>query len=638
MSLGGIAIAIGSLVDDAIVDVENVYKRIRENKLLPKEERKSELDVVFHASAEVRMPILNSTVIIIACFLPLFFLTGLEGRLLIPLGISFIVSLVASTIVALTVTPVLCSYLLKGNSKKEDKDPYLTAKLKTAYQNALTASFKHKKSILYVTGGIFVISLALFFTLGRSFLPSFNEGSFTINVSLMPGVSLEESDKIGREAEKIILSIPEVKCVSRKTGRAELAEHSFGVNVSEIEAPYEITNRSKREIMKELREKLAIIPGANIEIGQPISHRIDAMLSGSKAQIAIKLFGPDLNKLYKTGSEIKNLISTVPGIVDANIEQQIARPQLQIRPKRDLLAKYGITIAQFTEFINITLAGVVVSQVYEDGLPYDITLRLEDSDRGSMEKIKNLMIDSNSGKIPFSYVAEIKSADGPNTISRENVSRRILISCNVADRDLRGAVTDIQDKINENITLPEGYYLVYGGQFENEAKASKTLAIMSAIALIIIIMLLYQEFRDIKQALIVLINMPLAMIGGVIILKMGSNELNIPAIIGFISLLGITTRNGMLLMSRYNHLKEEGFSLNERILKGSIDRLLPIIMTALTSALALIPIAIKSSEPGNEIQSPMAIVILGGLITSTVLNVFIVPIIYYLTNKKEVTK
>ena len=454
----------------------------------------------------------------------------------------------------------------------------------------------------------------------------------------MPGVSLEESDKIGREAEKIILSIPEVKCVSRKTGRAELAEHSFGVNVSEIEAPYEITNRSKREIMKELREKLAIIPGANIEIGQPISHRIDAMLSGSKAQIAIKLFGPDLNKLYKTGSEIKNLISTVPGIVDANIEQQIARPQLQIRPKRDLLAKYGITIAQFTEFINITLAGVVVSQVYEDGLPYDITLRLEDSDRGSMEKIKNLMIDSNSGKIPFSYVAEIKSADGPNTISRENVSRRILISCNVADRDLRGAVTDIQDKINENITLPEGYYLVYGGQFENEAKASKTLAIMSAIALIIIIMLLYQEFRDIKQALIVLINMPLAMIGGVMILKMGSNELNIPAIIGFISLLGITTRNGMLLMSRYNHLKEEGFSVNERILKGSIDRLLPIIMTALTSALALIPIAIKSSEPGNEIQSPMAIVILGGLITSTVLNVFIVPIIYYLTNKKEVTK
>ena len=635
MSLGGIAIAIGSLVDDAIVDVENVFKRIKENKALPKKEQKSILDVVYHASAEVRMPILNSTLIIIACFLPLFFLTGLEGRLLIPLGISFIVSLVASTIVALTVTPVLCSYLLKGGKEKELKEPFITKKLKSAYQKALASSFNYKKTILWVTGLIFAISLALFFTLGRSFLPSFNEGSFTINVSLMPGVSLEESDKIGREAEKIIMSIPDVKCVSRKTGRAELAEHSFGVNVSEIEAPYVINDRSKSEILKDLREKLSVIPGANIEIGQPISHRIDAMLSGSKAQIAIKLFGPDLNKLYKTGSEIKNIISTVLGIVDANIEQQVARPQLQIRPKRDLLAKYGITIAEFSEFLNITLAGVVVSQVYEDGLPYDITLRLDDNDRNSIEKIKNMMIDSNRGKIPFSYVAEVKSADGPNSISRENVSRRILISCNVSDRDLRGAVNEIQEKINDNITLPEGYYIVYGGQFENEAKASKTLALMSLIAFIIIIMLLYQEFKDIKQSLIVMINMPLAMIGGVIILKIGSNELNIPAIIGFISLLGITTRNGMLLMSHYNQLKAEGIQLKDRIFRGSVDRLLPIIMTALTSALALIPIALKSAEPGNEIQSPMAIVILGGLITSTLLNVFIVPIIYYFTNRKE---
>lgn len=637
MSLGGIAIAIGSLVDDAIVDVENVYKRLRENRTLPKNEQKKVLDVIFNASAEVRMPILNSTLIIIVCFLPLFFLTGLEGRLLIPLGISFIVSLIASTIVALTVTPVLCNYLLEDNNHNNDKDPIVTAKLKSGYKYILEKSFNHKKGILSIVAGLFIISLALFFTLGRSFLPSFNEGSFTINVSLMPGVSLEESDKIGREAEKIILSIPEIQCVSRKTGRAELAEHSFGVNVSEIEAPYVLTGRSKKELMKDLREKLSIIPGANIEIGQPISHRIDAMLSGSKAQIAIKLFGPDLNKLYKTGSEIKNLISTIPGIVDANIEQQVARPQLQIRPKRDLLAKYGITIGEFSEFINITMAGVVVSQVYEDGLPYDITLRLDDFNRSSIEKIKNLMIDSNVGKIPFSYVAEIKSTDGPNTISRENVSRRILISCNVTDRDLRGAVNEIQNKINNNISIPDGYYLVYGGQFENEAQASKTLSIMSAIALIIIVMLLYQEFKDIKQSLIVLINIPLALIGGVMILKVGSDELNIPAIIGFISLLGITTRNGMLLMSRYNHLKEEGYNLHDRIFIGSVDRLLPIIMTALTTALALIPIAIKSSEPGNEIQSPMAIVILGGLITSTILNVFVVPIIYYLTHKKDET-
>jgi CzcA family heavy metal efflux pump len=635
MSLGGIAIAIGSLVDDAIVDVENVYKRIRENKLLPKDQRKSITDVVFHASSEVRMPILNSTLIIVACFLPLFFLSGLEGRLLIPLGISFIVSLVASTIVALTVTPVLCSYLLKDNKEKAVSDPAVTKKLKEAYKSLLEKCFKAKYVILGTTGVLFIVALAFFFTLGRSFLPSFNEGSFTINVNLMPGVSLEESDKIGREAEKIIMSIPEVKCVSRKTGRAELAEHSFGVNVSEIEAPYELTDRTKSEVLKELREKLAFLPGANVEIGQPISHRIDAMLSGSKAQIAIKLFGPDLNKLYTTGNEIKNIISTIPGIVDANLEQQVARPQLRIRPKRDLLAKYGITISEFTDFINVTLSGVVVSQVYEDGLPFDVTLRLADEERNSMEKIKNLMIDSNQGKIPFSYVAEIKSVDGPNSVSRENVSRRIMISCNIADRDLRGAVNEIQEKIDEKIQLPDGYYIVYGGQFENEAKASKTLALMSAVALLIVVMLLYQEFKNVKQSLIVLVNIPLALIGGVLILKLGSNELNIPAIIGFISLLGITTRNGMLLMSRYNQLKAEGMPLFNRIYKGSIDRLLPIIMTALTTALALIPIAVKSTEPGNEIQSPMAIVILGGLITSTVLNVFIVPILYYLVTKNE---
>ena len=635
MSLGGIAIAIGSLVDDAIVDVENVYKRIRENRLLPENQRKSILEIVFNASAEVRMPILNSTLIIVACFLPLFFLSGLEGRLLIPLGISFIVSLVASTIVALTVTPVLCSYLLKENGDKEIKEPMVTIKLKKLYKSVLDKCFNVKYVVLTITGVMFIIALALFFTLGRSFLPSFNEGSFTVNVNLMPGISLEESDKIGSEAEKIILSIPEVKCVSRKTGRAELAEHSFGVNVSEIEAPYELTDRSKSEVLKELREKLAFLPGANIEIGQPISHRIDAMLSGSKAQIAIKLFGPDLNKLYNTGNQIKNLISTIPGIVDVNLEQQVARPQLRIRPKRDLLAKYGITINEFSDFINVTLSGIVVSQVYEDGLPYDVTLRVAEDNRNSMEKIKNLMIDSNQGKIPFSYVAEVKSSDGPNSISRENVSRRIMVSCNIHDRDLRGAVNDIQEKIDKNLQLPDGYYIVYGGQFENEAKASKILALMSMVALIIVVILLYQEFKDIKQSLIVLVNIPLALIGGVLILKVGSNELNIPAIIGFISLLGITTRNGMLLMSRYNQLKKDGVSLYDRIYKGSIDRLLPIIMTALTTALALIPIAIKSTEPGNEIQSPMAIVILGGLITSTLLNVFIVPILYYLVTKKE---
>lgn len=637
MSLGGIAIAIGSLVDDAIVDVENVYKRLRENRALPETERSSTIDVVFNASKEVRMPILNSTLIIVASFLPLFFLSGIEGRMLIPLGISFIVALVASTIVALTLTPVLCSYLLdsKKTMQQITKEAWVAKKLSEMYSRGLDWCFRNKKFLLGSVGLLFVVSLGIFFTLGRSFLPAFNEGSFTVNVSTLPGISLDESDKIGREAERIIMSIPEVKTVARKTGRAELDEHSFGVNVSEIEAPYELKDRTRGEVVKELREKLASIPGANIEIGQPISHRIDAMLSGTESQIAIKLFGDDLNRLYQIGSKIKNSISSVEGVVDINIEQQVERPQLEIRPRREMLARFGIPINEFAQYINVTLAGEVVSQVYEQGLPYDVTVRLDEDHRNSMEKISNLMIDSNVGKIPLSYVADIVSATGPNTINRENVSRRIIISANVQDRDLRGAVNDIQEKIDEEIALPENYYITYGGQFESEAEASRTLALTSIGALVIIFMLLYQEFRNINQSLIILLNMPLAMIGGILILRLTSGELNIPAIIGFISLLGITTRNGMLLMTRYNNLKEEGMALLERIKHGSADRLNPIIMTALTSALALIPIAVSGSEPGNEIQSPLAIVILGGLLTSTILNIYVVPIVYYLIYRKE---
>lgn len=642
MSLGGIAIAIGSLVDDAIVDVENVYKRLRANRSLPEEQRRSTLDIVFHASTEVRMPIFNSSLIIIASFLPLFFLSGIEGRMLIPLGISFIVALIASTIVALTITPVLCSYML-GTPKalnSLDKEPWTTTKLKVGYTKVLQWCFDHKRILLGGTGGLFLLAGILFFTLGRSFLPSFNEGSFTINVSTLPGISLDESDRIGREAEQIIMSIPEVQTVARKTGRAELDEHSLGVNVSEIEAPYILDNRSRGEVVRELRAKLSELPGVNIEIGQPISHRIDAMLSGTEAQIAIKLFGDDLNRLYSIGSQIKKAISDVEGIADVNIEQQIERPQLDIRPRREMLAKYGIPVNEFTHFIDVTLAGQVVSQVYEQGLPYDITVRLDDDRRNSIAKISDLMIDSNVGKIPLSYVADIVSTSGPNTINRENVSRRIVISANVDDRDLRSVVNDIQEHIAEHIELPENYYITYGGQFESEAEASRTLALTSIGALIVIFMLLYQEFRNIRQSLIILLNMPLAMIGGVLILCLTSGELNIPAIIGFISLLGITTRNGMLLMSRYNHLCDEGMPLRQRIFVGSADRLNPIIMTALTSALALIPIALRGGEPGNEIQSPLAIVILGGLLTSTILNVLVVPVVYYLTyrNKENVSK
>ena len=634
MTLGGLAIAIGSLVDDAIVDVENVYKRIRENLALPKEEQLPLIKVVYNASAEVRTPIFNSTLIIIASFLPLFFLSGMEGRMLVPLGVAFIVALMASTIVALTVTPVLCSFLL-GKKGSHPKEAFITRKMKAGYEKALAWSICHKRLVLGTTAALFVVSLGLFFTLGRSFLPSFNEGSFTINVSTLPGVSLEESDKIGREAERLLLSIPEINTTARKTGRAELAEHSFGANVSEIEAPYTLNGRSKKELAREIREKLSKIPGTTIEIGQPISHRIDAMLSGSKAQIAIKVFGDDLSALYSIGNNIKNVISGVDGIVDANVEQQVDRPQLRITPRRAIMAKYGVTMAQFKQMLNTALSGEVVSQVYSDGLPYDLTVRLADDERGTIEALRNIAIDTNLGKVPLQEIADIVSTSGPNGISRENVSRRILVSANIDGRDLRGAVNDIKEAINSKIKLPENYYIVYGGQFESEERASRTLAIASLAALFVVFMLLFHEFRDVSLSLIILLNLPLAMIGGILILVFTGGELNIPATIGFISLLGISTRNGMLLISRYCHLQEQGMTLDQRIEKGSADRLPPIIMTALTSALALIPLALKSSLPGNEIQSPMAIVILGGLFSATLLNVFVVPIIYKITQQRK---
>jgi heavy metal efflux pump (cobalt-zinc-cadmium) len=639
MTLGGIAIAIGSLVDDAIVDVENVYKRLRQNLELPADERRPTLKVVYDASREVRMPIFNSSLIIIASFMPLFFLSGFEGRMLIPLGIAFIVSLIGSTIVALTVTPVLCSYLLGGKKVNTElsREPWLSRKLRGVYEKTLERCFRRRRLVLYSTAGLFVIALIVLCIQGRSFLPPFNEGSFTINVSALPGISLEESDKIGRMAEQIILEVPEVRTVARKTGRAELDEHSLGVNVSEIEVHYSLdsTGRSRTEVMRDLRKRLSAIPGVNIEIGQPISHRIDAMLSGSEAQIAVKLFGNDLDRLYLIGSEIKRHMEDVPGIVDVNIEQQIGRPQLDIKPRREMLARYGISIGEFVRFINVALAGQVVSQVYEESLPYDITVKIEDDKRDTKEKIADLMIDSNVGKIPLSYVADIVTTSGPNTINRENVARRLVISANTDGRDLKSAVDEIADRVSENVDLPEGYHVVYGGQFESEASATRTLALTSLGALIVIFMLLYTQFHNVTQSAVILLNMPLAMIGGVFILALTTGQLNIPAIIGFISLLGISTRNGMLLISRYNNLREQHVPLMERIRRGSVDRLNPILMTALTSALALVPLALRGSEPGNEIQAPMAIVILGGLVSSTALNVIVVPIVYYLTTRNK---
>ncbi len=636
MSIGGMAIAIGSLVDDAIVDVENVFKRLRENRRLPAAERRSVIDVVFQASREVRMPILNSTLIIVVCFVPLFFLSGMEGRMLVPLGVAFIVSLFASTLVALTLTPVLCSYLLGGKvvarqtgTSSSASDPWLVRHLKTAYAVMLERVLGHRRMVLAGVAVMLLVAGGLFATLGRSFLPSFNEGSFTINVSTLPGVSLEESDRIGRRAEELLLSVPEVRSVARKTGRAELDEHALGGNTSEIEAPFVLDKRSKEEVVAEIRAKLAVLPGVNVEIGQPISHRIDAMLSGTRANIAIKLFGSDLNRMFAIGNEIRAAVADVPGVADLNVEQQVERPQLKIVPRREMLARYGITMTRFTECINVLLGGEVVSQVYEDRQAFDLTVRVGEAARNGIEQIRDLAIDAADGrKIPLSYVADVISSTGPNTISRENVARKIVVSANVAGRDQGSVVDEIQARIAARIQLPEGYHIEYGGQFESEQAASRTLTLLSVLSILVIFLLLYQQFRNLRQSVVVLLNLPLALIGGVLALVCTSGVLSIPALIGFISLFGIATRNGMLLIDRYNELRRQGMAPRECVMAGSMDRLSPIVMTALTSALALIPLALGGDLPGNEIQSPMAQVMLGGLLSSTLLNAFVIPVMY----------
>lgn len=639
MSLGGMAIAIGSLVDDAIVDVENVWKHLRQNRMLPAEERRPVLDVVFDASREVRMPILNSTIIIMVSFVPLFFLSGMEGKMLIPLGVAFIVSLFASTVVALTLTPVLCSYLLGGRKGSDSlpKEAFVAVWLKKYYETALLWVLGHKKIVTGGTAVLLVAAIGFFFTLGHSFLPSFNEGSFTINISSLPGISLEESDNIGRRAEKLLLTVPEIKTVARKTGRAELDEHALGVNVSEIEAPFELKDRTHAEVLADVRKKLSVLTGVNIEIGQPISHRIDAMLSGTQANIAIKLFGDDLNRMFLIGNEIKESVASVEGIADLNVEQQIERPELKIVPRRDMLRKYGITLPEFAEFVSVCMAGETVSQVYESGKSFNLVVRVDEDDRKTMERIEDMMIDTADGqRIPLAEVADVVSAKGPNTINRENVKRKIVVSANTSGRDLRSVVNDIQDRIEREIKLPEGYHIEYGGQFESEQAASRTLMITSLMSIVVIFLLLYMQFKNSFESGVIMLNLPLALIGGVFALVFTTGEVSIPAIIGFISLFGIATRNGMLLISRYNALRnEEGLTVRESVLHGSLDRLNPILMTALSSALALVPLALRGGLPGNEIQSPMAKVILGGLLTSTFLNAFVLPVVYEWMQGKE---
>lgn len=642
MTLGGMAIAIGSLVDDAVIDVENVYKRLRQNYRLPETERKPVLDVVFNASVEIRASILNATFIIIASFVPLFFLSGMEGRMLKPLGIAYIVSLTMSLIIAMTVTPLMCRLLLTNEKylEKKQKDNWLTRRLSSAYKRTLSIALNNKRKVLYPAFALFIIALGLFFTLGQSFLPEFNEGSLVITAVTKPGISLDENNKLGNLIESELLDIPEVTSTARRTGRGELDEHAQSANSAEIEVNFDLIDRSRKDFLADVRSRLANIPGVVTSVGQPLGHRIDHMLSGTQANIAIKIFGSDLSSLFMMGNQIKNSIQEIEGVVDVAVEQQTEVPQLQLRANRLMLAKYGITIDDFNRFINLAFPGEKLADIYEGERSFDLVIKLNDNYTTNIEQVKSALIDTGfGGKVPIEEVAEIVSVGGPNSISRENVQRKIVVSANVSSGyDLNGAVNMIRNRINSEITLPEGYRIEYGGQFENASKASRTLFITSTLAILVIFLLLFGEFKDLTLSGIILINLPLALIGGVFALLLTSGTVSIPSIIGFITLFGIATRNGILLVSRYEHMRQDGENLHDTVLKGSADRLNPILMTAITSALALIPLVFQGDKPGNEIQSPMAVVVLGGLITSTLLNVYIIPIVYEVIQKRRSRK
>ena len=641
MTLGGMCIAIGSLVDDAIIDVENVYKRLRENHRKPKEERLPVFTVVFEASKEIRASILNATFIIMVAFVPLFFLSGMEGRMLKPLGTAYIISLFMSMIVAMTVTPLLCKMMLSDEKylAKNEKDSWLARKLSAGYFKSLSWVLGNKKKVVAATLIAFAGAIALFSTMGQSFLPEFNEGSAVVSAVAKPGVSLDVNDQLGDLMEKELLKVPEVTGTARRTGRGELDEHSQSTNSAELDVQFVLKDRSREEVFNDMRQKLAGVPGVATTIGQPLGHRIDHMLSGTRANIAIKLFGTELSRMFMIGNQIKSSIEGIDGLVDVAVEQQVETPQLQVRANRSALAKYGITVEDFNKFIEMAFAGEKIADMYEGQRKFDIVLRLNEKYTENVESVRKALIDTeNGGKVPLEEVSEIVSVGGPNTITRENVQRKLVVSANVSGRDVGSAVRDIQKVIEENIQLPEGYRVEYGGQFESAQSASRTLLVTTILALLIIYLLLYGEFKNVSLSAIVLLNLPFALIGGVLAVFFTSGVISIPSIIGFITLFGVATRNGILLISRYQHLQEAGTPLHETVLHGSIDRLNPILMTALTSALALIPLVFNGDKAGNEIQSPMAIVVLGGLLTSTLLNVYVMPVVYEWFAKRKLKK
>ncbi len=630
MTLGGMCIAIGSLVDDAIIDVENVYKRLRQNHELPKEQRRSAYTVVFEASSEIRASIIHATLIIMVTFMPLFFLSGLEGRMMKPLGIAYLLALVMSLVVAMTVTPLMCKMMLSSESylKRVEKKNWVDRWLLKRYSASLDWAMAKGRYVIGVLVALLLLCVVLFMNMGRSFLPEFNEKALTIAAVSRPGISLEESHRIGATIEKELLAIPEVTSTARRTGRGELDEHSQTVNGAEIDVNFTLDKRSKEEFLRDLRARLAAVPGVVTSVGQPLEHRIDHMVSGTQADLAIKIFGPDLNRLFTIGNTIKALLGEFSNVVDVNVEQQVETPQLQIRADRERLAYYGITMDQFNAFVEAAFPGKKLGEIYEQERSFDLILRLNHDYTESAEGVRRALIDSERGKVPLEEVASVVSAGGPGSISRENVQRKVVVSANITGGDIAGTVERIADYLEKEITLDEGYRLEYGGQFESADSASRTLWLTSLMAIGIVFVLLYSEFKSAILSFVVLLNLPLALIGGVIATFISSGVVSIPAIIGLITLFGIATRNGILLVSRYTHLRAEGVSLDEAVRIGSADRLTPILMTAFTSALALVPMILGGAESGNEIQSPMAVVVLGGLLTSTLLNIYVIPIVY----------
>lgn len=638
MSLGGMAIAIGALVDDAIIDVENVFRRLRENFQRPPEQRRASIRVVYDASREIRSSIVKATLIIIVVFLPLFFLGGVEGRLLQPLGFAYVVSILASLLVAMTVTPVLCFYLLPNAvAVQREEESALVRWLKARYARVLDSVIAYPRVVLLSAASLLAVAIATVPLLGSAFLPEFNEGALTVSVVTVPGTSLDESNAIGQRVEQILLEDDAVINTDRRQGRAELDEHAQGVNAAEIDVTLH-EDVDKEALFADLRAQFASLPGTNVTIGQPIGHRIDHMLSGTRANIAVKLFGPDLEQLRRLGGSVRDAMESIPGVVDLQLEQQMDVPQLQVRANRVALARYGMNVGELSEAIDVAFNGEAVSQVLEEGRSVDLVVRFPESVRANAAEISAVTFDTPTGhRVPLSQLASVTVTRGPNTISREDVQRKIVVQANVAGRDLGSTVADIQRAVDENVEFPAGYFVRYGGQFEAQAESARTLGLLSLLSVAAIFLILYSEFRSTKTTVLVMVNLPLALIGGILAVLMTGGVISIASLIGFVTLFGIATRNGILLVSHYRHLLAEGVPFREAVVRGSLERLSPILMTALTAGLALVPLALGGGEPGNELQTPMALVILGGLLSATALNMLVLPALYWLFGDRVVS-